>query len=252
MSPIVEVCYASLASALAAQEGGAHRIELCDNLYEGGTTPSIGTLELVRERLNIDVNVLIRPRGSDFDYSEDEMEIIRRDIRKCKEIGINGVVVGFLTHWGDIDVRRTKEIIDLARPMSVTFHRAFDVCNDPFKALEELIKLGVDRILTSGQVNMAPDGVDLIAELVKIAGDRVIIMPGAGLEPENISEFHGKVWAKEYHSTLWSRVESKMIYRKENVYMGGLPEIPEFSWMRTKVDRVKLFIEKLCGAGYGI
>jgi copper homeostasis protein len=245
MSPILEVCCASIASALAAQEGGAHRIELCDNLYEGGTTPSFGTLELVREKLSIDINVLIRPRGSDFVYSEDEMDIIKRDIEKCKEIGVDGVVIGFLTKEGDIDVDRTEEIIELARPLSVTFHRAFDMCRDPYVALEVLIDLGIDRILTSGQLNMAPAGVELIADLVKNAGDRVIIMPGAGLEPENIAIFHAKVGAKEYHSTLWGRVNSKMIYRKEGVYMGGLPEIPEFSWMQTKAEKVQDFLDKL-------
>jgi copper homeostasis protein len=245
MNPILEVCCASISSALAAQEGGAHRIELCDNLYEGGTTPSFGTLELVRERIYIDINILIRPRGSDFVYSKDEMEIIKRDILMCKELRVNGVVVGFLTPEGDIDVEKTREIIELARPLSVTFHRAFDVSRDPFVALEELIELGVDRILTSGQVNMAPDGVDLIAELVEKAGDRVIIMPGAGLDPDNISEFHAKVGAKEYHSTLWDKVESKMIYRKPCVYMGGLPEIPEFSWMQTNAEKVKLFLTGL-------
>ncbi len=241
MSPVLEVCCASIASALAAQEGGAHRIELCDNLYEGGTTPSYGTLELVRERLDIDINVIVRPRGSDFVYSDDEMDIIRRDIMKCKEIGVNGVVIGFLTPEGNIDVTKTNEIIELARPLSVTFHRAFDVCRDPYAALEKLIELGVDRILTSGQVNMAPDGVELIADLVMKARGRVIIMPGAGLEPENIAEFHAKVKAKEYHSTLWGKVESNMIYRKPGVYMGGLPEIPEFSWMQTKTEKVKTF-----------
>lgn len=245
MSPVLEVCCASTASALAAQEGGAKRIELCDNLYEGGTTPSFGTIELVRERLGIEINVLIRPRGSDFVYSEDEMEIIRRDIVKCKEIGVNGVVIGFLTPMGDIDVERTREIIELARPLSVTFHRAFDVCREPYTALESLIELGVDRILTSGQVNMAPDGVELISDLVEKAGDRVIIMPGAGLEPENIKEFHAKVGAKEYHSTLWDKVDSGMAYRKPGVYMGGLPEIPEFSWMQTKVEKVRAFLLQL-------
>lgn len=245
MSPILEVCCASIASALAAQEGGANRIELCDNLYEGGTTPSFGTLELVRECLDIEINVLVRPRGSDFVYSDEEMEIIRRDVQKCKEIGVNGIVIGFLNRDGNIDLERTGKIIELARPLSVTFHRAFDVCRDPFAALEELIELGVDRILTSGQKNMAPEGVDLIAELVEMAGDRVIIMPGAGLEPENIAEFHAKVGAKEYHSTLWCKVESNMTYRKPGVYMGGLPEIPEFNWMQTNSEKVNTFIANI-------
>lgn len=193
MSPILEVCCGSLASAIAAQEGGAHRVELCANLYEGGTTPSHGILELAREKLGIEINVLVRPRGSDFVYNEDEMEIIRRDVAKCKELGIDGVVIGFLTPSGEIDTAKTKEVVELARPMSVTFHRAFDMCKDPYVALDELIEIGVDRILTSGQVNMAPEGVDLIAELVRKAGDRVIMMPGAGLEVENIAEFHAKV-----------------------------------------------------------
>ncbi len=173
------------------------------------------------------------------------MEIIKRDILMCKDIGVNGIVIGFLTPEGDIDVDKTREIIELARPLSVTFHRAFDVCRDPFAALEELIGLGVDRILTSGQVNMAPDGVVLIGELVEKAGDRVIIMPGAGLEPDNIAAFHAKVGTKEYHSTLWDRVESDMIYRKSGVYMGGLPEIPEFSWMQTNAEKVRVFLSGL-------
>jgi len=245
MSPILEVCCGSLASAIAAQEGGVHRVELCANLYEGGTTPSHGTLELAREKLGIKINVLVRPRGSDFAYDEDEMEIIRRDVAKCKELGIDGVVIGFLTPSGEIDTEKTKEIVELARPMSVTFHRAFDMCRDPYVALDDLIEIGVDRILTSGQVNMAPDGVDLIAELVRKAGDRVIIMPGAGLEVENIAEFHSKVGAKEYHSTLWDKVESGMEFRMPGVFMGGLPEIPEFTWMQTDPERVRLFLEQL-------
>ena len=245
MSPILEICCGSLASAIAAQEGGAHRVELCANLYEGGTTPSHGTLELAREKLGIEINVLVRPRGSDFVYDENEMDIIRRDVIKCKELGIDGVVIGFLTPEGEIDTEKTAEIVELARPMSVTFHRAFDMCKDPYAALDELIEIGVDRILTSGQVNMAPDGVDLIAELVRKAGDRIIIMPGAGLEVENIAEFHAKVGAKEYHSTLWDKVESVMEFRMPGVFMGGLPEIPEFTWMQTDPERVMLFLEQL-------
>lgn len=247
MNPILEVCCGLLASALAAQEGGAHRVELCANLYEGGTTPSHGTLSLAREKLRIKINVLVRPRGSDFVYNEDEMEIIRRDVSRCKNLGIDGVVIGFLTSEGEIDIEKTNEITKLARPMSVTFHRAFDMCKDPYVALEELIEIGVDRILTSGQKNMAPEGIDLIADLVKKAGDRVIIMPGAGLEVENIAEFHAKVGAKEYHSTLWDRIESIMEFRRPSVFMGCSPEIPEFSWMQTNQDKVQAFIKEMSG-----
>jgi copper homeostasis protein len=245
MRPLVEVCCGSVPSALSAQEGGADRVELCDNLYEGGTTPSKGTIESTRELLDIDVNVLIRPRGSDFLYSDLEMEIIRRDIALCKELGVDGVVVGFLTKDGHIDTVKTSEIIELARPLTVTFHRAFDMCINPFHALKVLISLKVDRILTSGQKNIAPEGVELIKKLVEKAEDNVIIMPGAGLGIDNIAEFHSKVQAKEYHSTLWGSVESEMLYRKENVYMGGMKEIPEFSWKQTQADIVRRFIGQL-------
>jgi len=247
MSPVLEVCCGSLASGLAAQEGGAHRIELCDNLYEGGTTPSHGTLSLAREKLTMKINVLVRPRGSDFVYNENEMEIIRRDVMKCKELGMDGVVIGFLTPRGEIDVMKTTEIVKLACPMSVTFHRAFDMCIDPYRALEEVIEAGADRILTSGQKNMAPEGVDLIADLVKKASDRIIIMPGAGLEVENIAEFHAKVGAKEYHSTLWDKVESLMEFRRTDVFMGGSPEIPEFTWMQANTEKVRSFIAEING-----
>ena len=244
MSPILEVCCGSLASALAAQEGGAHRVELCANLYEGGTTPSHGTLSLAREKLMIKINVLVRPRGSDFVYNNDEMDIIKRDVLKCKELGMDGVVIGFLTPEGEIDIEKTTEIVKLARAMSVTFNRAFDMCRDPYNALEELIEVGVDRILTSGQKNIAPEGINLIADFVKEAGDRIIIMPGAGLEGENIAEFHAKVGAKEYHSTLWDKVESVMEFRRSDVFMGGSPEIPEFTWMQTDPERVRGFINE--------
>ena len=195
----------------------------------------------------IKINVLVRPRGSDFVYNDDEMDIIKRDVMKCKELGMDGVVIGFLTPVGEIDVEKTTEIIKLARPMSVTFHRAFDMCKDPYNALEELIEVGVDRILTSGQKNIAPEGIHLIADFVKKAGDRIIIMPGAGLEVENIAEFHAKVGAKEYHSTLWDKVESVMEFRRSDVFMGGSPEIPEFTWMQANPEKIRLFIEEMTG-----
>ncbi|MFH1179683.1 MAG: copper homeostasis protein CutC [Candidatus Bathyarchaeota archaeon] len=247
-TPILEVCANSLASALAAQTGGAYRVELCDNLYEGGTTPSLGCIKLAREKLDIKLNVLIRPRGGDFLYSDDEMEIIKRDIQTCKQVGVDGVVIGFLTPDGDIDKDRTRKRIKAAHPLSVTFHRAFDVCRDPYKALDELVSLGVDRILTSGQRNAAPQGVELISELVDLAGNNVIIMPGAGLKPENIKDFHLQVRAEEYHSTLHREIASEMRYRKAGVYMGGSPMIPEYSNNQTDQERVRRFINVLMEA----
>jgi copper homeostasis protein len=244
-TPILEVCANSLASALAAQIGGAYRVELCDNLYEGGTTPSLGCIQFAREKLDIKLNVLIRPRGGDFLYSDDEMEIIKRDIQTCKQVGVDGVVIGFLTPDGDIDKDRTRKMIKAAHPLSVTFHRAFDLCRDPYKALDELVSLGVDRILTSGQRNAAPQGAELISELVELAGNNVIIMPGAGLKPENIKGFHLQVRAEEYHATLYKEIESGMRYRKAGVYMGGSPMIPEYSNNQTDPERVRRFINAL-------
>lgn len=156
----LEICIDSVHSAIAAQEGGAVRVELCDNLFEGGTTPSAGCIQLVRENIHIDLNVIIRPRGGDFLYSPLEFEIMKQDIKIAKQLGANGVVLGILNKDGTIDQKRTAELIALARPMTVTFHRAFDVTRDPFEALEQLIDLGVDRILTSGQENTVLEGMD--------------------------------------------------------------------------------------------
>ncbi|MFO7617030.1 MAG: copper homeostasis protein CutC [Bacteroidales bacterium] len=245
IGPLLEVCCGSVASALAAQEGGAHRVELCDNLYEGGTTPSFGTIGLARELLKIKLQVIIRPRGGDFLYSDLEYRIMKEDILRCKEAGVDGVVIGFLTTEGDVDFERVAEVVKLARPMSVTFHRAFDMTRDPVAALEVLKGLGVDRILTSGQQNQAPNGADLIRSLVSQAGDSLIIMPGGGLNEDNIHHFHQKVKALEYHATLRRRVESPMRFRREGVYMGGLPQIPEFSILETDPERVRRFVEQL-------
>lgn len=243
--PILEVCAGSVASALAAQQGGAFRVELCDNLYEGGTTPSWGTIEMARQKLSIRLHVIIRPRGGDFLYTPIEYEIIRKDIELCKKSGVDGVVIGFLTAEGRIDIDRTREAVELARPMAVTFHRAFDMARDPFEALEDLKLTGVDRILTSGQKNLAPDGASLIAALIEKSGGKPVIMPGGGLNENNISDFAAEVNASEYHATLRHTVESDMAFRRDDVYMGGLSAIPEFSILETDPKRVAGMVSKL-------
>lgn len=242
MEKIIEVCAANIQSAIAAQEGGAKRIELCDNLYEGGTTPSYAAIKLVLEKLDIPVNVMIRPRGSDFCYDNLEFEIMKEDIRMCKDLDVNGVVFGILNPDGNVDLIRTKQLVELARPLSVTFHRAFDVTPDPEKALEDIISCDVDRLLTAGQQNKAPDGIDLIAALVKQANYRIVIMPGSGLDENNIQEFRKKTGTNEFHMTGRMPVESKMIYRKEGIYMGGLSQIPEFEIYITDLDKIKKVI----------
>jgi len=240
MPPIkIEVCANSLQSALNAQKGGAHRVELCANLYEGGTTPSMGEISLARKLLKIDLNVLIRPRGNDFLYSRNEIEIIKRDILNCKNLGVDGVVIGFLKPNGNIDIELTKEITALARPMSVTFHRAFDMCKNQEQALEELIEIGVDRVLTSGGQNKVVDGLVLVNKLIKQADKRIIIMPGSGIRANNISEIIDKTGAKEFHVSERKIIESPMQFRREDIFMGGLPQIPEYSQMIIDSEKIR-------------
>jgi copper homeostasis protein len=250
MSPIkIEVCANSLESALNAQKGGAHRVELCSNLYEGGTTPSMGELSFARELLNIQVNVLIRPRGGDFVYSENEIEIIKRDVLNCKNIGVDGVVIGFLNADGGIDKKLTQEITDLARPMSVTFHRAFDMCKNPEKSLLDLIEIGVDRILTSGAENKAIDGVELLRKLVDQAGENIIIMPGSGIRANNILEIIKQTGAKEFHVSERKSHESPMQFRRGNVFMGGLPQIPEYEIRVIDAEMIRLIVDSVLEHG---
>ena len=172
----LEICVDSLESAIVAQTAGADRVELCNNLIEGGTTPGYGTIISVRNNLTIGMNVIIRPRGSDFLYTDPEFDIMRRDIEACGEAGADGIVIGILRNDGNIDIERTSRLIEFARPMEVTFHRAFDMCLDPVKGLEDIILTGAERVLTSGQMNSAFEGADIIRNLVKQADNRIIIM----------------------------------------------------------------------------
>lgn len=206
MGRFVEVCCVSSADVREAAEGGAGRVELCENLEVGGVTPSRELLEEVMRVSPIPVNVLVRPRGGDFVFSPEEEAAMVRDIRMCKELGVNGVVIGALRADADIDVEMTARLVEEARPLSVTFHRAFDCCRDPFAALEEIISIGCDRILTSGQKDSSYDGRELLARLVEAAAGRIVIMPGGGVRVSNISEIEEVTKAVEFHST--SRGES--------------------------------------------
>lgn len=198
----IEVCCSSLSEAREAEAGGARRIELCSAITCGGVTPSHGTITaIVQAGLNIDVNVLIRPREGGFCYTSEEVATMCRDIEFCRQAGVHGVVIGALTAEGDIDMEACKHMIDAAGDLSVTFHRAFDVCRDPYQALEQIISLGCDRLLSSGQMPSAEQGAGLLAELVKKAANRIIIMPGAGINPQNIALIEQKTAATEFHST---------------------------------------------------
>lgn len=212
---VVEVVVYNVESALKAQEGGADRIELCDNPGEGGTTPSAGCIEVVRQALSIDVYVMIRPRGGDFDYSRYEFHAMKRDIVQAQRLSVDGLVFGILTPEGKIDKKRCAELIQLCRPLKVTCHRAFDRARDPFEALEDCIEVGFDRILTSGHALRAREGADVIRELVARAAGRIEIMAGAGVNPGNVEELVRHTGVREIHSSASSVRDSRMEFRSE-------------------------------------
>ena len=206
----LEVIAFNIESCELAQQSGAHRIELCDNPGEGGTTPSIGMIKAARKKVDIELFPIIRPRGGDFLYSDDEFDIMKEDILQCKKIGCDGVVIGLLHADGTVDKIRTSQLVNLAYPMSVTFHRAFDRANDPFKAMEDIIECGCERILTSGQQPTALEGIELILALIKKAEERIIMMPGSGLRSDNIISIAQQSGAVEFHSSARMTTDSKM------------------------------------------
>lgn len=241
----IEICVDSLQSAIAAERGGADRIELCDALAVGGTTPSAAMTELARKYLTIDINVLIRPCSGDFCYSALEFEVMKREVEIVKSLGVNGIVIGILKPDGEIDVDRMKELIRLARPLTVTFHRAFDMTRDPFEALDTLMSLGVERVLTSGQKNRAIDGADLIRQLVERAQDQIIIMPGAGVTAGNVRELMAATGAREVHMSLKEKAASLMEYRNDQVVMGGKLILSEYERYFTSEKAVRAVREIL-------
>ena len=218
----LEICANSVESCIEAQRGGAFRVELCAAIPEGGTTPSYGSILTAREKLHeTKLHVIIRPRSGDFLYGEIDREIMLKDIELCRKSGVDGIVIGCLTPQGDVDMELNKKLIDAAGEMSVTFHRAFDMCRDPFESLENIIALGCSRILTSGQQPTAEQGIPLIKKLIKQANNRIIIMPGCGINENNIRKIALETGAQEFHLSLRNKVTSKMIYRNPSISMGG-------------------------------
>ena len=239
----IEICLESVESVIAAARGGADRVEFCSDLFAGGTTPSQGAFKTARKHTTIAMMVMIRPRGGDFCYSDLEFETMREDIRLFKEAGADGVVFGILNPDGTIDTKRSKELIALSRPMQVTFHRAFDMTPNAEEALETLIAMGVDRVLTSGQEASVMEGLPLLKKLVDQGRERIIVMPGAGISERNFAYVHEMVGASEYHVFVPAPVESKMQYRPGHIYMGGLLRQPEFDIFHTDEQRVNTFVE---------
>jgi copper homeostasis protein len=227
----LEICAFNLASALVAQQTGADRVELCAGPEEGGTTPSRGTISMARELLRIPMYPIIRPRGGDFLYSDEEFGVMVRDIDYCKKMGCNGVVFGILLTDGTVDVARCARLVEMAYPMGVTFHRAFDWAANPFEAMETVIQLGCERILTSGGRPTASEGAELIDQLVRAADERIVIMPGSGVRASNIVALAEKTGACEFHTSARILKASSMDYvnpaMKENqsVVLAGEQEI---------------------------
>jgi copper homeostasis protein len=226
---MLEICCANIASALNAQAGGADRIELCDNLWEGGTTPSFGMLKVLRQELKIQIFVLIRPRGGDFLYSDAEFKVMLQDIYLAKELGADGIVSGILKADGTVDCDRTTALIEAASPLPFTFHRAFDCCRDLNEALEDIIFCGAKRILTSGGKNSVAEGIEQLKELNKQAAGRIIILPGGGINSQNIQSIKEKTGCTEFHLSAKKLSKFDMLYHKPGLFMNGSREIPEDS-----------------------
>jgi copper homeostasis protein len=218
----LEICLESVDSVIASERGGAQRVELCANLLEGGTTPSAGTIRAAREQAGIAINVMIRPRGGDFLYTETEFASMQHDIRAAKELAADGIVLGLLHADGTVDVERTRQLVELAAPLPVTFHRAIDVSRDLLEALEAVISTGAARVLTSGGQPSVVDGAPMVAKMIETARDRIIVMPGCGIRPDNVLSILEATRAREVHIALEEEVQSGMRFRKAEIPMGGV------------------------------
>lgn len=237
--PLLEIAANSLASALSAQAGGADRVELCSNLGEGGTTPSHGTLAVTRDRLRIPLYALIRPRTGDFCYDDGEIEVMLRDIEACVALGCDGVVIGALDMDGDVDVPTCRTLIAAAGPLGVTFHRAFDVARDQTRALQTIIELGCERVLTSGGEAGALAGAEHIAEFVQQAGSQIVVMAGAGINPRNVHEVAARTQAREFHASAGGLRVSASHHRND-----GLQELSA-DWWEADASAVRAIADAL-------
>lgn len=235
----LEVIVHSVESARAAQDGGADRLEVCDNLPEGGTTPSAGMIQRICAAVGIPIHVMIRPRGGDFCYSRDEIEVMKYDVKTARKLQADGVVFGLLNPDGSIDFENTKALIEAARPMKVCFHRAFDMARDPDRALDQLIELGVDLALTSGLHNKAVDGLENIKRFVERAGGSLRIMAGSGVNEDNAAQIIRETGVRDIHVSCRAQTASLMQYKNPNIQMGGSYSINEYSLNITDSNRIR-------------
>jgi copper homeostasis protein len=242
----IEVCANSVESALNAQNAGADRVELCAGMPEGGTTPSIGQIMMARELLTrTKLHVIIRPRGGDFLYTDLEVQTMIKDIQAAKELQVDGIVIGCLTANGDVDIKQMEHLMREADGLSVTFHRAFDMCPNPHQTLQEIIALGCDRILTSGQQPTAVQGIPMLKQLQMEADENIIIMPGCGINPSNIQQIANETGTKEFHLSGRTNVNSRMRFRNPNVSMGGTVHIDEYVQQVADEDIIREAIHSL-------
>lgn len=240
---IYEICLDSVAGVRAAREAGAHRVELCADLMEGGVTPSLGMIRQARTVSGIKLHVIIRPRGGDFLFDDDEFEVMQADIQAAKAEGADGVVIGLLMPDGTIDAERTRTLVALARPLSVTFHRAFDMTPEPFDALETLIDLGIDRVLTTGQEASVMEGLPLLVQLIQHAAGRIIVMPGGGITHRNVERIVGAAHPEEIHFSAFEAAPSRMDFRREHIFMGGELRPPEYDRPATSAAIIRSVME---------
>lgn len=239
---ILEICADSVESAVAAERGGARRVELCSNLLEGGVTPSAGLISTVRKKVGIDLYVMVRPRGGDFCYSADEFETMEKDVLMAKQLRADGIVFGILREDGDVDIPRARCLIERAHPLKTTFHRAFDMSRELRKSLEDVIETGADRVLTSGGEQRVEDGIRTVAELVRAANQRISIMVGGGITQFNVHDIVASTGTREIHAAVRAHRPSPMKYRNERISM-GLAKGREYQRVMVLQEEVRRLVE---------
>ncbi len=248
---LLEICADSAESAIAAEQGGAHRIELCSSLLEGGITPSAGLISTVRSKVGLEVYVMIRPRGGDFCYTSDEFEIMEQDVVTAKQLGADGIVFGILKEDATIDTARTRHLVEIARPLKATFHRAFDMSCDLLASLEEVIGCGVDRVLTSGGEQKVENALPMVVEIVRSANDRISVMIGGGINEANVRRLIAETGAREIHASVRAHLPSPMQHRNEKISMGPIKG-REFLRTGLSADRVRRLLQAAQGKSQGV